>query len=78
VAYHLLNICNLHNILPESITITLSGFVDMQSSLYEEIYRYFLNVQMEQLPQEVDITDEIKAYPTHFFSYLISLIQCAS
>jgi len=77
VAYHLLNICELHHISPEAVKVTLSGFIDQQSSLYEEIYRYFLNVKLDELPEDAVLADEIKVYPPHFFSYLINLIQCA-
>ena len=78
VAYHLLNTCAQHHIDPAAITLTLSGFIDQQSNLYEELYRYFLNIQMEELPQDTAVADGIKAYPEHFFSFLIALVTCVS
>ena len=78
VAYHLLNTCAQHHIDPAALTLTLSGFIDQQSNLYEELYRYFLNITMEELPQDVEVADEIKTYPEHFFSFLIDLVTCAS
>ncbi|MFT3980491.1 MAG: DUF3822 family protein [Ferruginibacter sp.] len=78
VAYHLLNICRQHELSPETATLTLSGFIDRQSNLYEEIYRYFLHVELDEFPAEAGLAEEIKAYPSHFFSYLVNLIQCAS
>ena len=78
VAYHLLNICTQHGLSPGSITLTLSGFIDQHSNLYEELYRYFLNIDMDRIPQDIEVTDEIAAHPAHFFSFLITLVQCAS
>ncbi len=78
VAYHLLNICAQHHIDPSVLTVTLSGFIDQQSNLYEELYRYFLNIKMDELPQDTAVADDIKVYPEHFFSFLITLVTCVS
>ena len=78
VAYHLLNTCTQHGCAPSEITLTLSGFIDTQSNLYEELYRYFLTIDMDELPQGIDVPDEVRNYPDHFFSFLISLVKCAS
>lgn len=78
VAYHLLNTCTQHQLSPSEITLTLSGFIDQQSNLYEELYRYFLNIEMEGIPQDTEVSDEIKSQPEHFFSFLTALVTCAS
>lgn len=78
VAYHLLNICTQHQLSPSAITLTLSGFIDRQSNLYEELYRYFLHINLDELPERVEVADEIRTYPDHFFSFLIALLTCAS
>lgn len=78
VAYHLLNICTQHDLSPSEITLTLSGFIDQQSNLYEELYRYFLNIEMEAIPEGIEVADEIRTHPEHFFSFLTVLVSCAS
>lgn len=78
VAYHLLNICQQHHISPAEITLTLSGFIERQSNLYEELYRYFLNVEMDAVPSSVELSDETRVYPEHFFSFLTTLVTCVS
>ena len=76
VAYHLLNTCSLHQVSPSQIVLTLSGYIDKDSNLYDELYRYFLNIQLNELPAGVEITDAIAEMPAHFFSHLISLVPC--
>lgn len=78
VAYHLLNICTQHQISPAEVVLTLSGFIDKESNLYEELYRYFLNIEMDELPEEIEIPADIRVHPDHFFSFLISLVKCVS
>ena len=78
VAYHLLNICTQHQLSASEITLTLSGFIDEQSNLYEELYRYFLNIKMDEIADDIQVSDEIKTHPNHFFSFLINLVKCAS
>ena len=78
VAYHLINVCTQHQLSPSEIVLTLSGFIDKQSNLYEELYRYFLNIELDELPEDVEVTGEIRRHPLHFFSFLIALVKCAS
>ena len=78
VAYHLLNVCAQHNIPTDEVNILLSGMIDEQSNLYNEIYKYFLNIQFDKPTMEVALADGILEYPAHFFSHLISLASCVS
>jgi hypothetical protein len=78
VAYHLLNTCSQHQVPPSTVSLTLTGFIDKDSHLYEELYRYFLNIDFAALPGEVGLSEEVGTMPPHFFSHLISLAQCVS
>ena len=78
VVYHLLNVCAQHSVEADSITILLSGMIDEKSNLYNEIYKYFLMINLNQLPANVSLSDEVMQYPHHFFSHLISLASCVS
>lgn len=79
VAYLLLNICTQHGLSPAEIELTMGGFIDRQSHLYEEVYKYFMKIQLDTIPENASLATDIEAnYPPHFFSYLIYLIQCVS
>lgn len=79
VAYLLLNICTQHGLSPAEIELTMGGFIDRQSHLYEEVYKYFMKIQLDTIPENASLAADIEANcPPHFFSYLIHLIQCAS
>jgi hypothetical protein len=78
VAWHLLNVCTQHHVSPAEVELTLSGFIDQRSNLYEELYRYFLHIKMEEWPEGVGLAEEIRTYPEHFFSFLITLVKCVS
>ena len=76
VAYHLLNTCSLHQVSPAEIVLTLSGFIDKDSNLYDELYRYFLNIQFCEIPAAVQLSEEMVEMPAHLFSHLILLVPC--
>lgn len=76
VAYHLLNVCGQHEFSPESGRILLSGFIDQKSNLYEELYRYFLNVELYDGNTQVTTAQAVSQYPIHFFSPLTLLATC--
>lgn len=78
VAYHLLNTCQLHKVLPAEITLTLDGFIDQDSNLYQELYRYFLNIRFNDPAADVQVNEEIRQLPVHFFGHLINEAQCVS
>ena len=75
VVYHLLNICRSFD-AAAPITLTLSGMVDANSNLYNELYKYFLQVEFAGLPGNFNYTDEIKEQPAHYFSYLFTTALC--
>ena len=78
VAYYLLNLCALHGLSASGIDITLSGFIDKKSNLYDELYRYFLNIQLDENVKDIEVANDIGQYPLHFFSHLILLVKCVS
>lgn len=78
VAYHLLNVCGQHEYSPESGRLLLSGFIDQKSNLYEELYRYFLNIELEVGHKDVATAQAVSQYPVHFFSPLTLLASCVS
>ncbi len=77
-AYHLLNCCSQYNINPVELKLILSGMIDEKSKLYEEIYKYFLNIKLNEPGAGIELHERIKLYPAHFFSHLTWLISCVS
>ncbi len=43
VVYHLLNSCMQYEIEPSEVSVLLSGLIEENSALYQEIYKYFLH-----------------------------------
>ncbi len=78
VAYHLLNVCAQHGFSPESGRLLLSGYIDHKSNLYDELYRYFLNIELDEGNKEVATAQAVSQYPVHFFSPLTLLATCVS
>lgn len=78
VAYHLLNVCTQHEFSPESGELILSGFIDHKSNLYDELYRYFLNIRLHEGNPAVATSQAVSQYPAHFFSPLTQLVSCVS
>lgn len=75
-AYHLLNVCQQFDSSPDETQLHLSGMIDERSNLYSELYKYFLHLQFEPLPQSFEYADGIKEHPQHFFSHLFATAAC--
>ncbi len=77
-AYHLLNSCEQYNLKSTAVTLHLSGLVDTSSMLYNELYKYFLNIEFDNIRDGINLQERIKFYPLHYFSHLTTLISCVS
>ncbi len=73
VSYYLLQICKQFFIELSTLHIILSGAIVEQSNLYENIYRYFLNISFAELPADINIATELHHLPKHFFAQLTAL-----
>lgn len=74
--YHLLNVCESFDVPVTNTEIELSGMIDTHSNLYNELYKYFLHLSFVALPETFTYNDEIKKYPSHYFSHLFQLVAC--
>jgi Protein of unknown function (DUF3822) len=74
--YYILNTCQQFNVNPANTCITVSGMIDEASNLYKQLYKYFSVINFSQLPDVFNYTDEIKAYPPHYFSHLFATAAC--
>jgi hypothetical protein len=76
VSYYLLAICNRFKISQEKVTLVVSGLLDEQSRLYQELLKYFLQVQWDRLPDTVKLDAVFEAFPDHYFSPLLKMALC--
>ncbi|MFC4261572.1 DUF3822 family protein [Ferruginibacter yonginensis] len=76
VSYHLLNVCEQFDILPVHVHLQLGGFIEVDSYLYENIYKYFLTVQLATLPADVTVAADVATIPAQYFTHLITAAQC--
>jgi hypothetical protein len=74
--FHLLNVCKGLDVQPDTVTLHINGMIDENSGLYAAIYKYFLNVEFDKIPEGYIYDDAIKDYPPHFFSHLFDLASC--
>lgn len=76
VSYHLLAICQQFRIDQEQALIKVSGLIDEQSILYQELLKYFSNLQWDQVPEHMRMDEPFSAFPPHYFSPLLKMALC--
>jgi len=74
--FHLLNVCKGFEMDPGSVTVHINGMIDERSGLYAAIFKYFLNMEFDELPGEFTYDTAITDHPQHFFSHLFALAAC--
>ena len=77
-AYHLLNICRSFETDVSTTTVHLSGMIDAASTLYAELYKYFIHLFLEALPEDYEYPEKMNKYPSHYFSHLFAIAKCVS
>jgi hypothetical protein len=74
--FHLLNVCKGFEVQPNSAKLHINGMIDEKSALYAAVYKYFLNLEFDTLPEAFSYADEVRDHPPHFFSHLFALASC--
>jgi hypothetical protein len=74
VLYYLLKICQEFTLSQQEVLLSISGLVDKESTLYKELYQYFINIEFRKARWNAG-DDE---YPAHFFTSLNDLAACVS
>lgn len=74
VSYHLLALREHYK--TDDIPIEVSGFIEKESTLYAELYKYFQDISFSPLPAFCEYSDDILRYPSHYFSHLFELDPC--
>lgn len=73
VLYYLLNICRQFSLSQDDVQVSLSGMLEKDSSLYKELYQYFIHIEF----READWGAAADC-PAHFFTSFNDLALCAS
>ena len=76
VAYHLLQLCEAFETDVNEIILHLNGMIDKTSNLYAELYKFFLYLEFASLPDTFTYPEELKNYPSHYFSHLFVAATC--
>lgn len=76
VAYHLLNLCDSFEISTNNILVRLSGMIDTNSPLFNELFKYFEQLEFGILPGQYYYPEEINQYPAHYFSHIFAIAAC--
>jgi hypothetical protein len=74
--YQLLNACERFNINKGKLKLELCGMVELNSALYQEIHKYFLDISFTEIPDQFSIAAPIKNLPTQYYAHLLNQIVC--
>ena len=75
VVYFLLKICYEFGLQQWEVVIIISGFIDEDSALYDELHNYFLNLHFANAPA---FSVPESTCPHHYFTSLYNLAECVS
>jgi Protein of unknown function (DUF3822) len=76
VLYYLLKICDQFDISQQDVKLSLSGLIEKDSSIYRELYKYFIYPDFEILPDGIRLADALNIYPAHYYSSISKLAAC--
>jgi hypothetical protein len=73
VAFTLLALCQMHEVLPETVRLTVGGWVTEKSPMYEELRKYFQHTGFAYYPA---LPEGFEQFPSHFFEifYLLQSV----
>ena len=78
VCYHLLNVCQQNEVSVTEVELVLNGMIETTSNLYKEMYKFFLNIAVDALPEKVLLAENFDGLSEHYFSPLVKLAKCVS
>jgi hypothetical protein len=72
VLYFLLNICQQLSLHTAQVVLEISGMIDLQSALYNELNKYFATIAMEEVNMK-NLPQDFHHYPPHYLSPFFNL-----
>jgi Protein of unknown function (DUF3822) len=76
VLYYLLKITEQFSLSQQDIRLVLSGLIEEESTLYRELYKYFIHLEFEKIPEGIKQHVVFYEHPAHYFSSLFNLAAC--
>jgi Protein of unknown function (DUF3822) len=76
VLYYLLKCCQQLDLSQQKIKISLSGLIEKDSSIYRELFKYFIDLEFETLSADVKLSEALTVHPEHYFSSISKLAAC--
>lgn len=76
VSFQLLALALQFGIDQETVNLKVSGLMDEQSILYQELLKYFNQLEWERLPVETSAEEGFENFPAHYFSPLLKMALC--
>ena len=65
--YNIIHVCGLYNIPFETTPVIASGFINTGSSLYDTLYRYLPNFEIEKSPENAFAAEGFTEHPPQYF-----------
>ena len=78
LSYQMLNMAEQFDLDVAELQIYLSGLIDRESIIHDEILKYFLNVDMDAGLPGIEQVEAFSNHPAHYFTSSLSLCQCGS
>lgn len=78
VLYYLLKITEQFSFSQQEVRLLLSGLIEEESTLYRELYKYFIHLEFESIPEGIKPDAVFSEHPSHYFSSLLNLAACVS
>jgi hypothetical protein len=77
VCYALLRACEFAALDVHDVEVQLTGLIDVNSNLYNELQKFFGNIHIDNQPiEEVAISNDLEQVPYQYIKSLINLFTC--
>jgi Protein of unknown function (DUF3822) len=76
VLYYLLKIVQHFSLSQPGVRLVLSGLIEEESTLYRELYKYFIHLEFENIPEGIKSDSVFYEHPAHYFSSMLNLATC--
>ena len=70
--------CQQNEVSATDVVLVLNGMIETTSNLYKEMYKFFLNISVDALPEKVLLAENFDGLSEHYFSPLVKLAKCVS
>ncbi|MFT4203964.1 MAG: DUF3822 family protein [Chitinophagaceae bacterium] len=67
VVYHIVNAADQYGQDLEQVTVVLSGMLESDSSLFDAIYKYIPNIEIDSVTKNLFDAEKFNEYPEHYF-----------